>query len=120
MGLFTKSCSVCANREICEAVDRLLDEKPRSKTLEQIAQSVGGVSKSSVHRHSKHHSPSALPRIYRGERFHVLWEGDTVPDSARPEDWLVIIEYEKPLVILKPPPPEIIAEEIAVPPETIS
>jgi hypothetical protein len=105
MGLFSKTCSVCsASRELTEAVDKLLDQKPRPR-LRDIATTVGCFSKSSIHRHSRHYAKSNLPRIYRGERFHVIWPGDSVPPNARPEDWIVQVTYEEPLVPESAPNP---------------
>jgi hypothetical protein len=115
VGIFSKTCSVCAaERELTEAVDKLLDQKPRAR-LRDIATQVGCFSKSSIHRHSKHYVKSNLPRIYRGERIHTLWPGQSLPANAREQDWVIQIEYEKPLAPKSAPNPSALlsAEEKA-------
>jgi hypothetical protein len=106
VGLFSKVCSICdASPELREAVNRLLDQKPRTPYW-KIAATIGTFSKSSIHRHSRHYGgASSLPRIYKGEKYHPIWPGQDVPANAGPQDWLVIIEYEKPLTPESAPNP---------------
>jgi hypothetical protein len=108
VGSLYKICRVCSSeREVRNAVNKLLDEKPR-KSCEAIAKEVGGFSKSGVQRHSRHYkSGTGQHGIYKGEKIHVLWEhqNDSIPATAGPHDWLVIVSYAPPLEKIPAPVP---------------
>jgi hypothetical protein len=62
----------------------------------EIAATVNAFSKSAVWRHSRHFKGDTGSRgFYRGQTIWTLYPGDSIPANAKPNDWLLVIEYER-------------------------
>jgi len=90
------SCSVCsAPANVTAAVNTALSKKEKLRDIAAMA----GLSKSAIHRHSKHVyrdtlSAHAARFDYRTNKLLVIWPGESIPSNLDEHTVILKVEYE--------------------------